>query len=186
MTADWAQQESEELHRQFGGRRLLHSNKRHPGGIQAMFFERLAFGLSDCWYWAGQRNHDGYGIIYGAKTTYGQKDILAHRLSWRFFRGDIPAGCCVLHKCDVPGCVNPAHLFIGTQADNVYDMVSKKRHLAFPRAGESNIKAKLDRNKVRAIRSLYATGTDTKYLASRFMVNRSTIYKIIRNQTWTQ
>lgn len=76
-----------------------------------------------CWLWMKALNGDGYGHFYT-----GSKIDKAHRASWRFHRGDIPSGMSVLHSCDNPRCVNPDHLFLGSQRDNVIDMAQKKRH----------------------------------------------------------
>lgn len=74
-----------------------------------------------CWEWMGCRDSCGYG-----KMRYG-RESLAHRLSWVLHRGEIPAFHYVCHKCDNPGCVNPDHMFVGLQKDNVRDMFEKGR-----------------------------------------------------------
>ena len=75
-----------------------------------------------CWIWDLSLNDAGYG-----KATYNYKDYKAHRLSYMAFKGTIPDGLVVCHTCDIRQCVNPAHLFLGTQQDNVCDMVKKGR-----------------------------------------------------------
>ena len=77
---------------------------------------------SDCWFWQKHKDRDGYGRI-----KFRGEMSLAHRVSYLIHRGPIPTGKCVLHKCDTPDCVNPNHLFIGTQADNMADMHNKGR-----------------------------------------------------------
>lgn len=78
-----------------------------------------------CWLWTASVNRKGYGRI-----GVGDAAALAHRVSWELHRGPIPGGLCVLHKCDVPACVNPDHLFLGTVPDNTADCIAKGRFTA--------------------------------------------------------
>lgn len=77
---------------------------------------------SGCWLWMGATNEWGYGTILVDGICR-----LAHRVSWRLHRGDFSEGFRVLHRCDTPSCVNPDHLFLGTNYDNVIDMLKKGR-----------------------------------------------------------
>lgn len=79
-------------------------------------------GPGGCWLWTGTRITDGYGSI-----SFRQKIWSTHRLAWTLVNGLIPVGLHVLHHCDVRACANPAHLFLGTNADNVRDRVDKGR-----------------------------------------------------------
>lgn len=77
-----------------------------------------------CWLWTGTLQSKGYGLL---STTRRAGPLLAHRIAWLLLRGPIPPGGQVLHSCDVPCCVNPGHLFIGSASDNTADMVRKGR-----------------------------------------------------------
>lgn len=83
--------------------------------------------LGRCWLWQGFRTDFGHGQVGGDRGTEG-----AHCAAWREQNGDIPKGQCVLHACDNPSCVNPAHLWLGTRAANSQDMVGKGRHRTRP------------------------------------------------------
>jgi len=83
---------------------------------------------SGCWLWQKSVTRGGYG-----QQGYKMYNYSAHRLSWIFSVGPIPKGLAVCHKCDNPLCINPEHLFLGTQKDNVQDMMKKGRHGARPK-----------------------------------------------------
>ena len=116
--------------------------------------------------------------------------MLAHRVAWELERGHIPAGAVLCHKCDVPRCVNVAHLFLGTQQDNVRDMLAKRRSSkgkSFAgRRGENHGMAKLTWQQADEIRAAHAAGGVThRELAARFWVERSTVSYVIRGNHWT-
>lgn len=98
-----------------------------------------------CWLWTGSWNSDGYGNIWNPPKT-----DKAHRVSYEIHVGPIPLGMLVLHRCDTPACVNPAHLFLGTDMDNSLDKRCKGR--APSHHGTDNPNAKLTPDQVRAIR----------------------------------
>lgn len=87
-------------------------------------FERCIERITEsgCWIWNGSVGQDGYG-----KTSSKGKDIRAHRWAWKLFMGEIPSGIQVCHRCDVPTCCNPHHLFLGTPKENTQDMWKKGR-----------------------------------------------------------
>ena len=83
-----------------------------------------------CWIWTGSCRPTGYGQVFVNKKT-----ISAHKYTYETYKGPVAPGLLVLHKCDNPSCVNPDHLFLGTQSDNMYDMYKKGRR---SQAGELN------------------------------------------------
>lgn len=126
----------------------------------------------DCWLWTGAKgNQMGYGMF----NLNGTKR--AHRVSWEICFGSIPKGLCVLHKCDVPLCVNPDHLFLGSNADNSRDKVDKGRSAK----GEKINTAKLTKEDVIWIREL---GASHRRIAKCFGVDKSQISRIKAKKTW--
>src|SRR5437764_13267743 len=77
-----------------------------------------------CWVWRGAIVRGGYGTIY-----FRGKYRRAHRVAWELYKGEIPLGMKACHMCDNPPCINPSHLFLGTNHDNVLDKVRKNRHI---------------------------------------------------------
>jgi hypothetical protein len=128
-------------------------------------------GATDaCWIWTGSRHKFGYGYIRHEGRT-----LLAHRVSWQLSKGEIPSGLCVLHRCDNPPCVNPAHLFTGDHADNAADKVSKGR--------ETAPGAKLTSARVAEI--IAARGsTSQRAIAERFGVSQGTVSLIYAGKIW--
>jgi hypothetical protein len=106
----------------------------------------------------------------------------AHRVSWELANGPIPEGLLVCHRCDNPPCVNPAHLFLGTQADNLADRDAKGR--AVYRRGSKNGAAKLTEESVRHIRRRLKEGELQKTLAAEYGVSQSLIAQIRKGQVW--
>lgn len=105
-----------------------------------------------CHVWAGNKSKSGYGKFKLKDGTQAR----AHRVAWEMTNGKIPDGVFVLHKCDVRACVNPDHLFLGTHADNMRDMVRKGRGLS----GEMNGRAKLTAEDVLSIRQSHGTDAE--------------------------
>jgi hypothetical protein len=128
------------------------------------FWGKVAKGDPDaCWEWTGRRHRQGYGIFW-----IGTKPLLGHRVAFEFERGPIPAGQCVCHRCDNPPCVNPAHLFLGTQRENMRDMSRKRRRHA------------LSEGQVAEVRSLREGGLTVKQVAARFGVCGTTVMRDVR------
>ena len=111
------------------------------------------------------------------------KEVRAHRVSWELHRGPIPEGMSVLHKCDNPPCVNPEHLFLGTQKDNAEDCRVKRRTTC----GEKDPRHKLTSKDVEGIRELRnSSNMSYRKLSKMFGVDRSTIIKIVSGKTWKE
>lgn len=131
--------------------------------------------MTGCWLWAGP--NDSYG--YGQLGVNGRL-VLAHRLSWFLAYGVMPPKLvCVLHRCDNPAFVNPKHLFLGSQKENIYDMCKKRRQ--WIPAGGQNPKAKLTDVEVLAIR------VDTRksgQIARAYGITTSTVREIKTLRTW--
>lgn len=95
---------------------------KSPSSTRADLFWSRVNKTSTCWLWTGRISCHGYGVV-----SVGRKRIGTHRFAWALVNGDIPSGLFVCHTCDVRNCVNPSHLFLGTQRDNVQDMLRKGR-----------------------------------------------------------
>lgn len=137
-----------------------------------------------CWKWHGAKNEHGYGVI--GRGGRGQGVAKAHRIIYELFHGvSLERSVKVLHRCDNPSCVNPLHLFAGTQLENIADMRRKGRGAAPPlHFGEKNPSAKLDEAKVAEIFRLRKTGLTTYRLADHFGVSRSAVCYVLNRQTW--
>lgn len=149
-------------------------------------------GPNDCWLWTAAKSKKGYGSFGAGKNSS------SHRISWTLSNGQIPDELCVCHRCDNPPCVNPDHLFLGTNLDNVRDKISKGRarydcgdnHHARLRPermarGERCSNAKLTAEKVIEIRTIYAAGgTTLKKLGAQFDVHLSLISLVVQRKIW--
>lgn len=160
---------------------------------------------TECWNWQGTKTSDGYGRIGVSGRLH-----LAHRVMFSLQRKAIPKGMLVLHKCDNPACINPGHLFLGTQQDNMTDCKNKGRiakgdksgarlhpekvprgdrhyfHLHPEKSvrGEQNGRSKLTNVIVLQARKLYRDGVTIKCLAAKYGVSPAVMSKAIHKKTW--
>lgn len=129
------------------------------------FISQVAFGNDEeCWEWVGSYNNHGYG------TIKLDGEALAHRWSYKYFNGDT-CGLNVCHSCDNPKCVNPNHLFLGTQKDNSLDMARKGRHPYL-------LQRKLPDEKVRDIRRLASLGYKSREISDKHGMTVDSIQRI--------
>lgn len=131
-----------------------------------------------CWLWTDAPGKNGYGRLY-----VNGKVRLAHQLSYELHVGPIGDGLCVCHRCDVRSCVNPDHLFLGTVAENIADMVEKGRHAR----GSSRRQARLSEADVLNLRARIARGERVRPVreAKAFGVSTSRMSRILRGLAWT-
>lgn len=133
-----------------------------------------------CWIWESGLTDKGYGRFNWIDRHGIARHARAHRLAWVLTNGPIPEGMCVCHKCDVPGCVNPDHLFLGTNAENIRDRGDKGRSTCGSRCPRS----KLTEESVAQIRMRRALGFSRRVVAMEFGVSTETIKLIDRGITW--
>lgn len=145
----------------------------------ARFWSKVRVGSADeCWEWQAGINSTGRGIFW-----YDGKSVHSHRFAWIITYGNILDGLQICHRCDNGKCVNPAHLFLGTQYDNIHDMIDKGRDRVL--RGSADPKSKLTEEDVRRIRELYIPRKFSQFkLAIIFGVSRSTIENIITGRCW--
>ena len=129
----------------------------------------------DCWLWLGARTAQGYGSFKIGPDTH-----VAHRVAYALTFGPIRKGRLVRHSCDNPPCCNPAHLLLGTDADNIADKVDRGRQAK----GEGNGRAKLTADDVRAIRVSHAAGVAVRSLAAMYGVHPRAIDYIVQRVNW--
>lgn len=149
---------------------------------------------SGCWLWTGSIRGSGYGYF-----RYQGRNEYPHRFAYMAYKGSIPAGMEVCHRCDERSCVNPDHLFIGTRQDNIRDMIRKGRcgwqkspelYVAYGRRvgltqkGEMHSRAKLSSFDVDVIRYLLGRGSFVPDIAAVFGVHPATISDVLHGRAW--
>ena len=153
------------------------------------FWAKVAKTDDGCWNWTASKRYKGYGAFCYYRDDGTLVQGRAHRYSWEIHNGDIPDGMFVLHSCDNPACVNPDHLFLGTNQDNVDDMMRKGRHRPKTRntvcvesgkwkKGTSHWNYRLDDSVIVAIRNDRLCGLSYSILSKKYGVNMSYVFRI--------
>lgn len=148
--------------------------------LKKRFWAKVLIGTKDeCWPWIAKAAHPfGYGRMTAGRGVH----LKAHRVSYTLANGEIPQGLGVLHKCDNPKCINPDHLFLGTQQDNMKDCISKGRGANPPIAfGEDHCRTKF--NKDKAI-SIIHDKRPVPIIAKENNVSDNTIYRLKNGTSW--
>ncbi len=157
------------------GRRVKFCSRhcRNTFPVEKRFWQYVT-NTEGCWLWRGMIHHTGYGYLYNGTISEG-----AHRIAFQLFRGPIPTGLFVCHTCDVRACVNPDHLWLGTNEENIRDRDLKGRTALHQ--GTENGKAKFTDQQIQAIRQDQRRAED---VAADYGVNYTTIHRIRRRVSW--
>jgi hypothetical protein len=163
-----------------------HSNRLRASlttKLQASLWDRFHAKIepvteSGCWIWTASIRRTGYGRLGLGRRR--ERDADAHRIAWQLYRGDIPAGLWVLHRCDVRCCVNPEHLYLGTIKDNAKDRVLRGRQ--HDTRGMRSGSAKLTED---AVRHIARREMSSRKYGKLYGVGRSTIQNIWTGDTWS-
>jgi len=141
-------------------------------------FEEKFIKTESCWLWQASARPAGYGQISLCRTVFD-----AHRASYQLYKGDVPWDSHVLHTCDNPACVNPAHLLLGDAAANMQDMAAKGRQKG-PK-GSAHWNAKLTAELAAEIRERYAKGhLSQAILAREYGISASTMCDLLAGKFW--
>ncbi len=150
--------------------------KQKLRGVRAVdrFWYHVIKRENGCWLF---RNN---AADYGSMRSDDGKNVTAHRFSYELHKGQIPRGMYVCHTCDVRGCVNPDHLYVGTHEDNVRDIVERKRHRSDRKMAAEASRRSLNPERAEALKADYSNGFTQAQLAKKYGVSQSTVSATIR------
>jgi HNH endonuclease len=150
------------------------------GPLEPRFWSKVAqTSENDCWFWKASIDANGYGQFGLAPGQFGVRTwtmAKAHRVAWLLTKGEIPPGMYLCHTCDMPRCVNPTHLFLGTQTDNMRDCVEKNRH-GCGRVGQPIY---YDIKRIRRIIDTYTTGAPVAAITKRHEISETHLLRILK------
>jgi hypothetical protein len=157
-------------------------NKAKVRDVDSSFWARVdKDGANGCWEWTGARHANGYGH-YSINRLGTHQNYKAHRFVYELLYGEIPGGLFVCHSCDNKLCVNPAHLWLGNNSDNILDAKAKGR--LDDRRGELNTNSKLTPEIIRHIRTQYDLGATQSSLSTKFNLSSSCVCNIVHRRAW--
>ena len=157
----------------------------HKSIMPRFLKHHITGNAEDCWNWVGTKRSDGRGFItVTSEKGCGKAPLYAPQIAWMYYKGALPLGFSVCHTCDNPSCLNPGHLWLGTQRDNMNDMHKKGRYVRpLGVRGEENHNAKLNEFQVREIKA-DAGKTAERKLAKHYGVSRALIRAIKSGRAW--
>ena len=163
----------------------IHTRKKVP--VLQRFWSKVdrRGGVRSCWNWTACKQPSGYGQL--ASPDYRGRPLAAHRFSWELHnKKKVPQGLFVCHRCDNRACVNPRHLFIGTQKQNIQDCMEKGRYIQNRPVGEGHGMAILSEKDVQKIKALFRKDPteSCKKVGLVFGVSHHVIYKIKNGKNW--
>lgn len=147
--------------------------------IKQRLMRRVKVNPNGCLEWTGALKDNGYGEI-----SIDGKTCRTHRVSYQLFRGAIPNGLFVCHTCDNRKCVNPSHLFLGTNQDNMQDAEQKGRRVIL--GGEKHFNAKLTSAQVGEIREMRKEGNTYNAIAAKFGISSQHVARIVNGENWRE
>lgn len=172
----WARARNDIVPRLSSVRSKISTWRLNPPITDLASLKAHTFQVGECWVWMRGHIRNGYG-----RMRFNKKSELSHRVAWKLFNGPIPPGQMILHRCDVRGCVNPEHLFLGTHSENMQDMSIKERGgMCF---GEDHYGSRLT---LAQVREIVKYDGPTMNLASKYKVSDTLIRRIRNGTAWAR